>query len=344
MDYFREPIKTMKGYVPGFQPQGSGWTKLNTNENPYPPSPQVLEAIERTARDRLAIYPDPVANAFREAAGERFGVPAEWVVAFNGSDEALAVLTRCCLGEDDLLVVPFPSYTLYHTLAEIQGCRFEERPFTEDWKLPAGFTTGAKLAFVPNPNAPSGTCLTPKELLTVADQAPCPFVVDEAYGDFADASCIGKIAECERLVVTRTLSKSYSLAGLRFGFAIAQPVVANTLLKVKDSYNCDALSIAAATAAIKDVAYFETYRDRVLATRTRLQRGLDELGFSTIPSNTNFVWAQRDGSVKPIFDALLERKILVRYMAFPGYGEGLRVSVGRDDQIDHLLEELRRIV
>jgi histidinol-phosphate aminotransferase len=344
MSYFRPTIDALAGYVPGEQPQQGGYIKLNTNENPYPPSPVVLEALQRAITDRLRLYPDPLARSFRRAAAEVLGVGEDWIVATNGSDDALTILTRACLAEQDLLVAPSPSYPMYRVLAQIQGCRFASRPFTAGWGLPPDFLAGARLGYVPNPNSPTGTMLPPASLLELARAAAGVLVVDEAYADFADDNCLDSVHLCERLVVTRSLSKSYSLAGIRFGFVVAQPVITQTLLKVKDPYNCDALAIVAATAAIRDREYFQTCVQRVRATRSRLEAMLRELGFAVTPSHANFVWVQHNQPVRGIYEALKERKILVRYFDFPGFGTGLRISVGTDDEIEQLGQALRAIV
>ena len=344
MSYFRSTIDAMAGYTPGEQPQAGAYLKLNTNENPYPPSPRVLEAIADAANARLRLYPDPVAQAFRATAGKVLGVPPDWIVACNGSDDALTILARACCSEDDLLVAPTPSYPLYRVLAQIQGCRYQERPFTSDWRLPEGFCAGARLALVPNPNSPTGTTMPTTDLLATAQSADCLLVADEAYADFAQSHCIGLVKECERLVVTRTLSKSYGLAGIRFGFVVAQPAITRALVKVKDSYNCDALSIAAATAALADQDYFRETVAKIRVTRRRLEVSLQELGFQVAPSQANFAWARADRPLEPIYQALKERRILVRHLSYPEYGEGLRISVGTDEEIDRFLDELRTIV
>lgn len=318
--------------------------KLNTNENPYPPSPAVLEAIQRTATDRLRYYPDPVATRFRETAAAVLGVEPDWIVPCNGSDDALTILTRACVGPEDLLISPTPSYPLYKVLADIQGCQYQQRPFTETWDLPDGWSTGAKLAFVPNPNSPTGTHIPCQRLLNVAQSATGLVVADEAYGDFAEENCVGLVKSCDRLVVTRTFSKAYGLAGIRFGFVVAQPHICKTLLKVKDSYNCDALSIAAATAAIADQDYFQQTRSQIIATRARMEQTFSNLGFAVTPSSANFVWIQRSEPVFPIYEELKRRRILIRYLKYEGYGDGLRISVGTDSEIDTLLENLRQIV
>ena len=335
----------MTGYVPGEQPQEHGVVKLNTNENPYPPSPRTLEAIAELLRsDRLRKYPDPLGAAFRQTAARLFGVDPDGVLIGNGSDDILTIVARAFVPEGGLIVAPTPSYLLYATLAEIQGAKFEEVPFTKDWQLPTPWPKpSSHLTLVANPNSPTGTVVDNAALEMLANQLRGPLVVDEAYADFADTNAIG-LTQLSNVIVTRSLSKSYSLAGLRFGFALASPSLIRQLAKVKDSYNCDALSLVGAQAALEDQDYLRQTRARIVATRARMTAELRKAGFEVLPSQANFVWATRsDRDVKPIFEELRKRKVFVRYMSFPGYGDGLRISVGSDAEIDRLLDELKRI-
>jgi len=348
MSYFRPEIEAMQGYVPGEQPQVGKFIKLNTNENPYPPSPAVTRAVTATLERGLARYPDPLAAGFCQRAAELYGVDPDSILCGNGSDEILTILTRALVGQGELVRFPYPSYVLYRTLAEIQGARHEEVPFDADWSLPNAFAApapGLKLSIVPNPNSPTGTMIPPARLLELAEQSPCPLLVDEAYADFAETNCVSLVAQCDRLMVSRTLSKSYGLAGLRFGFLIAQPQIIEQLRKVKDSYNCDALSIAAATAAIDDTAWLADNRAKIVATRQRLTDGLQRLGFKVIPSQANFVWAQHpQHEPRPMYENLKKNRILIRPMNYPNWGEGLRISVGTDDQIDACLGLLEAMI
>jgi histidinol-phosphate aminotransferase len=347
MSYFRPEIESTAGYVPGEQPQDGEFIKLNTNENPYPPSPEVVTAIEETLR-RLRKYPDPMAGEFRRRAGELLGVAPDWILCGNGSDDILTIVTRTFVGQGQLLRLPYPSYILYKTLAELQGARSEEVRFNADWSLPAEFAKGRddlRVVFLANPNSPSGTMVPPQKVLEIAEQLPCPLLVDEAYVDFADVNCMSLVAKCEKVMVSRTLSKSYALAGLRFGYIVAQPHIIEQLIKVKDSYNCDALAIAGATAAIGDQAWLAENRAKILATRRRLVAEMRNLGFVTVDSQSNFTWnAHPRLPVRPIYERLKRDRILVRYMNYPGWGDGLRISVGTDAEIDACLEKLRAIV
>lgn len=347
MSYFRPDIEAMAGYVPGEQPQDGQFIKLNTNENPYAPSPAVARAVAETAA-RLNKYPDPSAGAFRRRAAELLGVEPDWILCGNGSDDILTIVTRALVGQGQLLRLPYPSYILYKTLAELQGARSEEVRFNTDWSLPAAFAQGGKdlrLVFLANPNSPSGTVVPPEKVLEIAELLPCPLLVDEAYGDFAETNCMSLVARCEKIMVSRTLSKSYALAGLRFGYIVAQPQMIRQLEKVKDSYNCDALAIAGATAAIGDQAWLAANRAKLLATRGRLVAEMRALGFVTVDSQANFTWNVHPRlPAKPLYEQLKQNRILVRYMNYPGWGDGLRITVGTDAEVEACLEKVRAIV
>ncbi len=314
MNYFRPEIEALIGYTPGEQPQAGKFIKLNTNECPYPPSPRVTRAIQQAAEAGLMRYPDPMGNAFRRRAAEVLGVEPDWILCGNGSDDILTIVTRSLVGSGQLLRLPYPSYVLYKTLAQIQGAWADEVRFRPDWTLPEAFAAPSselRLAFLPNPNSPSGTVVSRDAIL----------------------------------LVSRTLSKSYALAGLRFGFLVGQPQVIAKLAKVKDSYNCDALAIAGATAAIDDQEWLRENVARINATRVRLSAGLEQLGFSVVPSQANFVWCQHPARTsRELYERLKQNRVLVRYMDYPAWGDGLRISVGTDEQIEACLALLKTMV
>jgi len=357
MSLFRPDVDRIAGYVPGEQPQDTGWVKLNTNENPYPPSPLVAEATAAAAR-RLHIYPDPLGTSFRKAAAELFGLDPDWILPGNGSDEILTILVRTFVDPGELIAYPYPSYILYETLADLQGAAHQRIPLRPDWAwdVPAAKKTleRVKLLFAPNPNSPSGNRWSDETMLSLIPPKGL-LVLDEAYGDFADTPhrmelLKGTGAANKQLIVTRTFSKSYSLAGLRFGFAVAHPDLIAGMRKVKDSYNCDALSLAAAEAALRDQEWMRQNRAKILATRARLTAELRKLGLDVVESQANFVWTTRpSGGHKELYEQLKARKILVRYMRFDGAEpgtvlDGIRITVGTDPQIDTLLEALRAIL
>jgi histidinol-phosphate aminotransferase len=264
----------------------------------------------------------------------------------NGSDDLLTIITRAFVGPGDLVVYPTPSYILYRTLVEIQDGRASEIPYAPDWSLdPVAFArAGAKLAFLANPNSPSGTSIAPGDVAALAGRLDCPLVVDEAYANFAENDCVALVAEHPNVLITRSFSKGYSLAGLRLGYLIARPEVVAGLIKVKDSYNCDTLSLVGGAAALEDRAYLAQARAQILATRRRLADAARALGYHVPESQANFLWCTGGPPAAPIYQALKERKILVRLMRYPGIPDGLRITVGTDAEIDRLLEEWRTLV
>ncbi len=348
MPHIRPNISAMHGYVPGEQPQGGKLIKLNTNENPYPCSPKVKAAIGRVVQQGLQKYPDPLATAFRLRAAELLGVAPDWILCGNGSDDILTIVTRAMVGPGDTVRFATPSYLLYRTLAEIQDARCDVVRYRDDWSLGDDFAAPApnlRLAYLANPNSPSGTQLPPARVAEIAAALPCPLLVDEAYADFADRNCLSLVAGNEKVMVSRTLSKSYALAGLRFGFLVAQPQVIHELVKVKDSYNCDAISIAGATAAIDDQAWLAETRMKILSTRGRLTAELRQFGFAAVDSQANFVWCQQPHfSSETIYQQLKAGGVLVRYMKYADWGDGLRITIGSDEQIDACIAQLATIV
>lgn len=336
-------IQSLAGYVPGEQPRHGDVIKLNTNENPYPPSPRVQRAVRDAVTDRLRLYPDPLATELRQAAAELHGVEPEMILAGNGSDDVLTIVTRAFVGPGDLAAYPSPSYLLYSTLIGLQNGRAHVVPYAADWSLDPSSVArpGLKLAYLANPNSPSGTALSREQVGALARSLECPLVVDEAYVDFAEDHCIPLVRELPNVIVTRSFSKGYSLAGIRLGYLIARPEVVAQLMKVKDSYNCDTLSIVAGTAALKDQEYLAHTRSRILASRNRLTSELREAGYDVPESQGNFVWATGGPPAEETYRRLRDQGILVRLMEYPGRPSGLRVSVGTDPQIDRFLEALR---
>lgn len=342
LPHARLTVARMAGYTPGEQPKsGEPVIKLNTNENPYPPSPRVLEAIRRIDGDALRRYPSPMADAFRQTAARLHGVTSDHILAGNGSDDILQVALRSYCAAGDVLASPDPTYSLYPVLAELADVTFVTVPWGTDWTLPAEalLATHPRAIFFANPNAPSGTSVSPADVRTLAMRTDALVLVDEAYVDFAEANCLGLLADCENLLITRTLSKGYGLAGLRFGYAIGHPAVIATMAKVKDSYNCDAISIAAACAALDDQPYAHTCWDRVRNERARLTEALAQRGFVVLPSHANFVLAAVPGgtTAQTLYRTLKAHGVLVRFFDKPGLVDKLRITVGTPDENDALL-------
>lgn len=346
MKYFRENVEKVKAYEPGFQPKGTNVIKLNTNENPYPPSPQVMKVLAQISAEQLRRYPDPLGNEFRQAAGQIHGLSPDYIMCCNGGDELLSIAFRAFCDETRPVAYPVPSYSLFPVLAKLQNCKAIEVPFDSEFNLPAKLAgTDAALTIVCNPNAPSGSFISVEEMASLADELSGVLLVDEAYVDFAEANCISLVKNFDNVLILRSLSKGYSLAGLRFGYAVAQPDLIAGLMKLKDSYNVDAIAIALATAAIKDQKYFKENVGKVKAERARLAIQLRKLGFDVPDSQSNFVLARcKNCKADVVYEKLVQRNIYIRYFAYPGLEDKLRISVGTPEQNDKLLAAISKIL
>ena len=334
-------------YVPGEQPKaGAQVIKLNTNENPYPPSPRVLDAMGRGLAETLRLYPDPDATALRRRAASVYGVPVDSILVGNGSDELLSLLVRAVVDPGGAVAYPVPTYSLYRTLVDLHEARAVEVPFPGDWRLPPALAeVEASLTFLCNPNAPSGTVVPIAQIAELARRVHGVLVVDEAYVDFAADHALRLLPDYPNVVVLRTLSKSFSLAGLRVGLAFAHPDLIDGLRTVKDSYNVNRLTQLGAEAALGDLPVMERNVERIRATRTVLIAELEQLGFTVPPSEANFVLARRAGrSMAPVARALAARGILVRHFAVNGLDDALRITVGTDEEIAAFLAALRAVL
>jgi histidinol-phosphate aminotransferase len=345
----RGAIRGMDGYVPGLQPSaGQRLVKLNTNENPYPPSPRVLEALHAAVDGSLRLYPSPDASALRALAAARYGITAAQVLCGNGSDEILALIMRAFVDEGDTVAFFQPSYSLYPVMAAMSRARIARIPLPRigsekevgDLPIPA---PSAKIFFLTTPNSPYGSVFPAAWTAKLLSSFRGIVVADEAYVDFADESSLPLLAENPRLLIARSMSKSSSLAGMRVGFAFGHEAMIAQLMKVKDSYNVSRLAQAAACASLEDEDYARKTRNRIVATRERLAERLRALGFVVPPSRANFVFAATpDGKdARPLYDALLRRGFLVRHFASDGLSDGLRISIGSDEDMDALLASLQ---
>jgi len=344
-------IPALHAYTPGIQPTEPGWTKLNTNESPYPPSPKVAEALLKEigpAGESLRLYPNPTSAPLRAVVAALHNVTPAHVCIGNGSDDILNLLVRVCCGPDAPLGYTFPSYSLYPVLLAIQNGKPEEIPFDRSMTLPLDriAEASAKLFFLTTPNAPTGVGFTRAEISAAAGVCSGLFVADEAYAPFADEDATSLLSTHRNLVIVRTLSKAYALAGIRIGYALADPQVIGWLDRVRDSYNVNRLSQAAAIAALQDQAYHAEIVAKIKATRDRCQTEWRNVrGWFTYPSASNFIFTEPKNArgeagpsvAKAAYDFLLANKILVRY--FPNHAltaSFLRVSVGTDDEMRRL--------
>ncbi|MFZ4727236.1 MAG: histidinol-phosphate transaminase [Pseudanabaena sp.] len=345
MSYFRPAIDAMTGYVPGEQPKsGIKVIKLNTNENPYPPSPKAIAALQNIDSDSLRRYPDPFAHEFCRAVSDVLDVPSDWVIVGNGSDDILNILIRACAeGCDRKVVYPMPTYVLYRTLSAMQPAEIVEVPYGEDFQLPIDELVAANgaVTFIASPNSPSGHSVALDDLRKLAQQVSGILAIDEAYVDFAEYSALSLVQEFDNVIVLRTLSKGYSLAGLRLGFGIANPQLLSGLFKVKDSYNIDAVAIAMGTAAMYDQEYKKNCAEKVKRSRTKLTLDLKNLDFKVLESHGNFILATPPKSnAEEIYLKLKEAGILVRYFNQVGLADKLRITVGTDEQNEALIDLL----
>jgi histidinol-phosphate aminotransferase len=342
---FREAIERMAAYKPGEQPRpGQRLIKLNTNENPYPPSPRVHRAMERVARESLRLYPSPRADAFVESAAHVYGIRPEMILAGNGSDELLAMIFRATLGPRDTVAYAEPTYSLYDTLAAIQEARIQRFRVARDFTIPLDKLAGARarLTIVCNPNSPSGTFTPTARLAALArNLRGRMLVIDEAYVDFAPDNALALLRRHPNVVILRTLSKSYSLAGMRLGLCFAHPKVIEGLLKVKDSYNLSRIALAAGAEALKDQRWMRRNVERVKQTRETTIARLRKLGFEVPDSAANFVLARIAGhDLAPLARALRRHGILVRHFPTPVMRDALRISIGTPAEMDALIRAL----
>ncbi|MCD2178484.1 histidinol-phosphate transaminase [Rhizobium sp. C1] len=348
--YWSPIVSTLKPYVAGEQPRIANLVKLNTNENPYGPSPRALEAIRHAADDRLRLYPDPSALELRQAIASLHGVNADDVFVGNGSDEVLAHTFMGLLNHEAPLLYPDITYSFYPVYSQLYGIETQQVPLDENFGIRlSDYDQHCGAIILPNPNAPTGIGLPLSEIeALVAAHPDQPVVIDEAYIDFGGDSAIALTRKYPNLLVVQTFSKSRSLAGMRVGFAIGQRPLIDALERVKDSFNSyplDKLAQVSAKAAIEDVEWFKTCCDRIIASRTRVVSGLEQRGFRVLPSLANFVFATHpDFAGADLAAKLRERAVLVRHFAKPRIDAYLRISIGTEEECDRLIEALDDIL
>lgn len=347
--YWSPIVEELSPYVPGEQPRIANLVKLNTNENPYPPSPKVLEAIEGEL-GRLRLYPDPTSLRLREAIAAYHSVETDQVFVGNGSDEVLAHLFQALLKHDEPLLFPDITYSFYPVYCRLYGIRYEAIPLADDFglRLEDYARPNGGIIF-PNPNAPTGRAVSLDELEWLLERtADSVVVIDEAYIDFGGESAVGLVGRYPNLLVTQTLSKSRSLAGLRVGFAIGDRKLIEALVRVKDSFNSypiDRLAEVGAIAAFEDVEYFESTRAKVIASREEVVASLRELDFELPPSSANFVFARHPAhDAAELSGALRERGVIVRHFKQSRIEQYLRITIGTPEQNEALLSALRSIL
>jgi len=347
--FWNDRLRSMRAYQPGEQPAISPQTlKLNTNENPYPPSPKAIRAMRQAIGSDLRLYPPAEWHALRRAIGEEYGVAPERVFCGNGSDEVLSLILRSFMNTGDLLALTYPTYSLYPVLAEAYGCRVEYAETRADFSVDTGAllaVRGARMAIIANPNAPTAMLLGAGQILDFARRFDGLVVVDEAYIDFAGegASCLAGLGSLDNLIILRTFSKSFSLCGIRVGYAFAAPALAEGLLAMKDSYNIDRVAQCGAEAAIRDSARMRANAARICKTRAGFIKALAERGFETLPSAANFVFTRHPKIPAAELQARLrQEEIYVRHFNARRVSDYLRISIGTNADMARLAGALDR--
>ncbi|MFH0880283.1 MAG: histidinol-phosphate transaminase [Lentisphaerota bacterium] len=341
----RKSIQSLQGYVPGEQPQDPGFVKLNTNENPYPPSPQVGQRLASLAVDQLRLYPDPVCRKLRDGLAALHQCSPDQIFVANGSDEVLRMCVQAFAERNGSVGFFEPSYSLYPVLSDIEGIVSRPVRLWPDfsWSMPADYE--ASLFFLANPNAPTGIQYPRETVSGFCSRFSGVVLVDEAYVDFADYNCVDLALSLKNVLVARTFSKSYSLAGLRVGYILGSKELIDVFYKTKDSYNVDRLAQEIALAAIQDAGYMRGNVSRIRQTRARVSAELERRRFLVHPSATNFLWVRPpDLSALELYEKLKARKILVRYFKDEVAKDYLRITMGTDEQMDVFLRGVDEIL
>lgn len=344
----RNNVDLMEGYTPGEQPQIPGLIKLNTNENPYPPSPSIAAVMNSLSGENIRLYPDPAAGQLRRTIADLYHFNFDNIIAGNGSDDILSIAIRTFVGENETIACLHPSYSLYPVLAQIQNAKVLQIELDEQFNLPESFLevelkelsagTDLKMFFIPSPNSPTGNAFPVSQIEKICKEFKGIVLVDEAYADFANDNCLRLLKKYPNIIVSRTMSKSYSMAGIRLGWAIASAEIIKAMRKVKDSYNVNAISQKLAITALKDQKYFKEVIEKIKATRIHLSLELIASGFKVIPSQANFIFVSPpDRNGEALFKFLRENKILVRYFSSERTRQYVRITIGRDEDMELLI-------
>lgn len=347
--FLAQNLQRLDPYVPGEQPRDKKYIKLNTNESPYPPAPAVLAAINSDQAADLRLYSDPTLQNLRAAIAGRYQVTPQQVFCGNGSDEVLSFAFRAW-GAERGVVFPDLSYGFYPIFADYYGLDAKIVPLREDFTLnPANYENIGRMVVIANPNAPTGLAVPAKAICRIAKTNPETVVlVDEAYVDFGGESCVPLLSECENLVVVQTFSKSRQLAGARLGFALASEELIADLERLRCSfnpYNVNRLTELAGTLAMQEEAWFAACCEKIKATRANTTAGLQALGFTVLPSLTNFIFAKAPGvSGGRLYRRLREQGILVRHFDAPRVSDYVRITIGSDEQMDTLLAAVSQLL
>ena len=348
----RNNINSMEGYIPGEQPKVPGLIKLNTNENPYPPSPAIIAIINSLLGDTMRLYPDPMADQLRNTISELYHFRSDNIVVGNGSDDIICMVIKTFVNEKDSIICFNPTYSLYPVLAQIQDAKTIHIELDENFNIPERFLKSElkklalrndlKVFFIPSPNSPTGNPFPVNQIEQICQEFKGIVLVDEAYADFANDNCLRLLKKYQNLILSRTMSKSYSMAGVRLGWAISSPEIIKAMIKVKDSYNVNTLSQKLATAALKDQKYFKETMEKIKETRNHLSLELIALGFKVIPSQANFILTSPpDKNGEALFKFLRQRNVLVRHFSGERTKRYIRITIGRREDMELLISLCR---
>lgn len=341
-------LNAIEGYTPGEQPKDTHVIKLNTNENPFPPPDKVITSLNHITPEQLRRYPDPLASELRQKIAQTYNLPgAEWVIVGNGMDEILSILVRTFVDTHETISATYPTYSLYEVLANLHGCRFHYHELDENFNLSPPFTwNSSKLVLITHPNAPSGVPTPPEIMEMICSNTEQLIFIDEAYVDFCEYNFISWVTKYPNLLVGRTFSKSFSLAGVRLGFAVGNPELISDMIKVKDSYNINSITQYIGIKALECYQEIKRNIDVIKANRNFLREELQKLGFLVPQSQSNFLLAIWKGtpSAEEIYIKLKEKNIFVRYFPYRRLENALRITIGTKEQCSVLLENLKDII
>ncbi len=340
-------FRNLVPYVAGEQPSEKNIIKLNTNENPFPIPKKMLDSIKKKITGSISRYPDPQAINLRKTIGNRYGFSPEWIFAGNGSDEILRLCINAFSNKDETIVFPYPSYPLYETLSIIADRKPHRINLKNDFSISDDFVNGYtdSVKIIANPDSPSGHLHPIKQIKKIAKKSQRVFIIDEAYVDFAKTSCLPLVKDFENIIVVRSFSKSFSLAGMRIGYCFGNPYLISALLKIKDSYNLNTISQIAGIEAMKYYRFMQYHCRKIAKNKNYLKIKLEKLGFYVVPSSANFILVKPSHiKAKNLYETLKQRKILVRYFDVLPLKDYLRISIGSMKEIKSLLLAIKKTI
>lgn len=347
--YCASRLRGIEGYTPGEQPKELQVIKLNTNENPYPPTEKILDFLGNISLEHLRKYPDPLSVDLRKKIAETYELPSyEWVIVGNGMDDIISIAVRSFVDFGEIISATYPTYTLYEVLAKIHGYHFKYHELDSNFELHPPFQwDDAKLIFITHPNAPSGVPVPPEVMTEICKDSSKLIFVDEAYVDFCEYNFLQWVLRFPNLIVGRTFSKSFSLAGIRLGFAVGNPDLINDMLKVKDSYNVNYITQVIGIIALENIETSKGNIEKIKHTRDNLRNELINLGFTVPKSHTNFllaIWEKKNPTAQEIYLQLKSKNIFVRYFPQRRLENAIRITVGTDEQCQILIDNLKKII